>query len=385
MSASEKLLKIVLVGCGGMGRNQVRILKSLVPFELTAVCDLREQIVQEVAAEFGVKAYTDYDVMLEQERPDTVSICTSNASHAILTILAARAGVRGIYCEKPMATNLADAREMVQACREAGAVLVINHQRRIGHDLLTARRLIEEGFLGEVRTLRGQCAGDILSDGTHVVDSLMWLTGDPDVEWVVGQVHRKIDATMIERAKQQSQRCGCDVAPGMRYGHAVENGGLGLIQLRDGPRLEITCGDLRAQFRTYQDYEIVGDRATLWRTGDQVKPNLYINDGGTGGWHTGIDDKWVLRPISSDDGAGAWRPVEIPDDLPEPGIPGGYLRFAEAIREGTPHPMDGDRALKGFELVMAIYEGARTHGKLEMPLHQKRFPLEPMIEQGAFL
>jgi predicted dehydrogenase len=354
-----------------MGRNQARILSLLDEFEPVGVCDQDVAQATEVAAATGAEAYTDLDRMLETEKPDTATVCTPNASHAALTIAAARAGVRGVYCEKPMATSMADARAMVDACRESGAALVVNHQRRLRADLVRARQLIEEGALGQLRLVRGQCAGDVLTDGTHLLDSILFLTGEPAIEWVLAQIHRELSPEAPSEPKRT----------GFRYGHPVETGAIAVLQLETGVRVELACGDMIEPMRAYQDYEVVGTTGRLWRVGDSIDPNLFIQDARGGSWRAS-DAEWPYRPVPADDGQGEWRPVDVARDGPPNAIAAGYQRFARMIREGVDHPMSGDRALRSFEAVMAIYESARLHRRLDLPLEQERFPLELMIEQG---
>ncbi len=385
MSDIQKL-KAVLIGCGGMGGNQARILAKSEYYDLLAVADLDQARAEKLAAELNCRAYGDAKEMLETEKPEVVSVPASNVAHAPMTILAAQMpGVLGVYCEKPMAMNMKEAREMVEACKKNKVALVINHQRRIGHDLMTARKLIEDGAIGEVRLLRGQCAGDILSDGTHLIDSCMYLLGDPKAEWVLGQLHREIDDAMLERAAKQREK-GQPGEAGFRFGHPVENGGMAEIGLGGNLRFEILCGDMREENRIYQDYEIFGTEGRIWRTGDGAKPNLYIQDAQGGDWSVGVDDKWLLRPLSPEEsggkGKGGWRPVEIIEGLPKPHIDGAYERFYRMIRDGEDHPMNGDIALQHFEMLMAIYESARLSKKITLPLEQDRFPLEVMIEDG---
>lgn len=383
MSNNTNVLKAVLVGCGGMGRNQARILSKRPEYNLVAVCDLDAGRGEAVASEIGVKYYNDFQKMLETEKPDTVTITTGNVPHAPLTIQSAKFGVRGVYCEKPMAMNLKEAREMVEACKENNTPLVINHQRRIGPDLMEARRLIDDGAIGKVLYARGHCAGDILSDGTHVVDSLMWLLGDPQPEWILGQFYREIDKDMIERANKQKEK-GQPGKPGYRFGHPVENGGMAIIQFPDdGPRMEIFCGDMRGEHRTYQDYEIIGTRGRIWRAGDKVGENLFIQDTQGGPLSVSFGEDWRAVAMPDAEGKeGGWRKVDLPDSYPAPHIDGSYERFARTILEGEPHPMAGEIALKGFEIVMAVYESARLQKRLTFPLGElDRFPLEVYLEE----
>ena len=352
-------------------------------FSAFAVCDVVPANAEKVATAHGVKPYADYRAMLAAEKPEVVVICTANDTHAPMTIEAARAGARGVYCEKPMAMDMAGARAMVQACHECGAVLVVNHQRRLGPDLAHMRRMIESGALGEIRLIRAQCQGDILSDGTHAIDSVQWMTGDRPVRWILGQIHRDIEA-LSKRAKESKRP---PAQPGFRYGHPVETGGMAVLQIDGGPRVELFFGDMVEERLHYQTWEVLGSRGRLLRTGDSARPNLFISDAEGGGWRAGRDD-WAYKPVPmKNDGAegggrGEWRPVAFPPDDGINLIAKSYALFARSIRAGAPHPMSGEVALRGFEVVMGIYESARLRRKIALPLQQDRFPLQLMLDSG---
>ncbi len=380
---ADTSLKAVLVGCGGMGRGQAKIVAGTEGYALSAVCDAIEASAKAAGDELGAAVYTDYERMLAEQKPDVVAICTPNAAHAPQTIAAAAAGVKAVYCEKPMAVGLGEARAMVEACEKNNVALVVNHQRRLGPDLTTARKLIDEGAIGEVKLVRANNAGDVLSDGTHAVDSVLWMLGDTDPKWVLGQVHREINCEMRERAAAQSAKTGRTVEAGYRYGHPVENGGTAVVMTASDVRVEFFCGDMRDGYRAYQDYEVFGTKGRLWRTGDGVRPNLYIQDAKGGEWSAGVDEKWVYRPIEHKGEPGTWRPVDLPDYPYKNAIQDGYLRLARHLRDGTPHPMSGRNALRGFEIVMAIYESARLRRKLSMPIAQEQFPLQLMVDEGV--
>lgn len=372
-------LKAALVGCR-MGRGHARAMKNVPDIELVAICDIRREAAEETARESAPDAriFTDYAQMLAEVRPDIVAIATPNMLHAPQLQEALAAGVKGIYCEKPMAVCMGDARGMVDGCREHGVPLVINHQRRMGADLVEARRLIESGAIGKVRVIRGHCAGDFLSDGTHLVDSLMWLAGDVPAKWVSGFVHREINDEMRKQAEQQKQSGG---QAGYRFGHPVENGAMAVVQLENNVRLEFFTGDLREPYTYYQDYEVVGLQGRLWRTGDGVWPNLFIQDRDGGPLTAGLE-KWQLAAVPAPEGVkGEWRAVELPaQKIDQMTI--SYARFAEMMRQpATPHPMSGENSLRGFEIIMAIYESGRIHRKIELPLKQDKFPLVLMMEE----
>lgn len=356
MSSTPAPLRAALVGCGGMGKHLARVVAALPDYVLVAGCDLAEPQVQQFAAEFPrVACYTDYAGMLAAEGPDVVVVATHSASHAALTIQAAEAGVRGVYCEKPMATCLADGLASVEACRRYDVALAVNHQRRMLPVFLTMRRLVEEGALGQLELVRGSCAGDLLSDGTHTVDTLRHLVGDAEVKWVLGQVYRE------PPNPQEARSQGFHVSGGWRYGHPVETGAMAVFEFETGLRAEVFTGKLQPRGRYYQDYEVLGTQGRLRRAGDQADPPL-------------------LMQIDQD--GGGWKPVPLETGDKEIALVSSLQQFARTIWEGTPHPLSGHSGLKDLEIIMAIFESARLRKKIELPLQQLRFPLEIMIESG---
>ena len=92
--------------------------------------------------------------------PDFVSVCTWVGLHAELVIEAAGNGVRGIVCEKPMASDVGEIRRMVDACAESGVRLAIAHQRRYDPMFLAARALIREGAIGDGLVLEARVGND---------------------------------------------------------------------------------------------------------------------------------------------------------------------------------------------------------------------------------
>ncbi len=357
----ERPLKAAVVGCR-MGALHAKAMAQLPDYEVVAVCDIDEERAQELVGELGTaKPFVSYAEMLREIKPDIVAIATPTAIHAEQTFAAVEAGVKGICCEKPMATNLADAKRMVNLCQERKIALIVNHQRRMGNEMVAARNLIEQGAIGEVQIIRAHCAGDFLTDGTHAVDSALWLLGDPKVEWVFGQVE------LPEK-------------PRLRYGHLVENSAIAVFQTADGVRVEIFCGEARERHRAYQDYEVIGTKGRIWRTGDQPHPNLFIQDAKGGLWVAQVVNG-VLRPAPSDEGL--WRPVEVEPDDAIGAMKRSYELLAKMVREGVDkvdHPLAAEKALRGFEVVMAVYESARLRKRVWLPLKQDRFPLELMTK-----
>ncbi|MDP6779770.1 MAG: Gfo/Idh/MocA family oxidoreductase [Candidatus Latescibacteria bacterium] len=137
-------------------------------------------------ARTGAPAYTDWREMLAKEGPDIVSVATYTPVHAEMTIACAEAGVRVIFCEKPIATRIPDAEAMVAACEAAGALLVVNHVRRFNPILRRLRALVLDDGLGNLTSASlAWGAGRLGNVGTHMIDTVRMLTGR-EVEAVSG-------------------------------------------------------------------------------------------------------------------------------------------------------------------------------------------------------
>jgi UDP-N-acetyl-2-amino-2-deoxyglucuronate dehydrogenase len=361
MTALKKSLRAAIVGCHGIGKTHAKTIEQATMVELVALCDLDEQIARELSHEYGdPPVYADISEMLAEIEPDIVCLAVPTSAHAPLTVQSARAGVKGILCEKPMAKNLAEARDMIEACRDSGTQLIVNHQRRTVPALIKMRELIADGAIGEVYLVRASCPGDIITDGTHAIDSIRFLAGDEDIDWVFGNVYR----VPVDLSKPIGK--GCVDVDGWRYRHGcpIENGGFALWQFAGGPRAELLCGDLRVPGRGYQDYEVFGSEGCLWRPGDGGVPNLLIQTSKTDGWQ-------AVEGCDPEDSATIFAR--------------NYDRFAGNILKNTnDHPLAGENGLRALEIIMAIYESARLRARITLPLQQDRLPTEIMVEAGTF-
>lgn len=124
------------------------------------------------------RTYADWQEMLVNETLDIVSVASFAPSHAELVVACAESGVRAIFCEKPIATRLADAERMIAACRASGSLLVVNHNRRFHPQFRELQRRIAGGGLGELTGVWLQWGtGRLGNVGTHFIDAAMMLTG----------------------------------------------------------------------------------------------------------------------------------------------------------------------------------------------------------------
>lgn len=178
----------------GLGRHGFRHLQAYTRIEnvhLAAVCDVRaDQVATALKENQEVKGYTDWQELLRNEQLDLVSVVTNGPSHAPITIAAAEQGVKHIFCEKPMATSLQDARAMITACDEHGTRLAISHTRRWFKSYQELRALIADGLIGKLSHIWSTCGGGLFAgNGTHIMDLARMLSGAEPIS-VVGTIDK---------------------------------------------------------------------------------------------------------------------------------------------------------------------------------------------------
>lgn len=162
---------------------------------VVAVCDLQPTLIERFQANWGavfpeVRGYTDYRQLLRDERVDLLSVVTPDDRHAQIAVDAVAAGVRGFFCEKPIATTLADADRIIDACAAAGVPLLVNHTRRWYPDYLAARRLVRAGAIGPLRRIVATLGGPramLFRNGTHLMDAIC-LFAEREPTWVIGRL-----------------------------------------------------------------------------------------------------------------------------------------------------------------------------------------------------
>ncbi|MCW4149256.1 Gfo/Idh/MocA family oxidoreductase [Halomonas sp. 18H] len=144
------MIRLAIIGAGGMAGEHARQFHALEGVELVAVCDLDGDKAHAFADEHDIPAvYTDLEAMLARDDIQAVSNVTPDGVHRATTLAAIAAG-KHVLCEKPLATNAADAEEMAAAAREAGVINMVNLSYRDAPAIQLARELVAEGRLGRV-------------------------------------------------------------------------------------------------------------------------------------------------------------------------------------------------------------------------------------------
>lgn len=153
--------------------------------ELAALADLDEEKLLRYGDKYAVEGrYLDYRAMLEVEGLDVLSVSTWSDTHREIVEAAADSGVRAVFCEKPIAPTLSDAEAMIERCREAGVLLMVNHPRRFDSFHREVAEYIWRGGLGRVQQVTCYYTAGVANTGTHLFDLLRLFFGE--VDWVSG-------------------------------------------------------------------------------------------------------------------------------------------------------------------------------------------------------
>jgi predicted dehydrogenase len=163
--------------------------------EVVAACDIvsdaRDWFVKQWSGRWpGLGVYGDYREMLERERPDLVSVVIPDHLHTAPVLAAIELGARGIFCEKPLATSLDEADQIIAAAAKARVPICVDYTRRWMPEFVEARRLVRSGRIGRLSQIVLQLGGPramLFRNHTHMIDLLNYYA-EADPDWVVAEL-----------------------------------------------------------------------------------------------------------------------------------------------------------------------------------------------------
>ncbi|ABC57710.1 MULTISPECIES: Gfo/Idh/MocA family protein [Methanosphaera] len=153
-----KQTNVGVIGVGSMGYNHVRIYSELENANLVAISDMVRGTLDKVSKEFNTVGYVDYDNILQIDDIEVVNICVPTVFHHDVVMRAIEAG-KNVLVEKPIASKLNEAEEMIKAAEDAGVTLATGHVERFNPAVRVAKKLIDEGAIGEVVTANSKRLG----------------------------------------------------------------------------------------------------------------------------------------------------------------------------------------------------------------------------------
>ena len=237
----KKTIRIGVIGLG-IGGGHADQFRKLPDCTVAALADLNPERLAATGDKLGIAArFTDPLAMLDQVALDAVVVATPNKFHAPLTIAALKRGLH-VFCEKPMAMNLAEARAMKAAADKARRKLMIDFSYRFLPMSVALKKQVEAGVVGPIyfgRTVwhrqRGMPGfggwfgnkelaggGPLIDLGVHRIDLALWLMGHPEPVSVSGSAYNVIARRIAEAQNKH---------------YSVEDLACGLVKFANGATL----------------------------------------------------------------------------------------------------------------------------------------------------
>jgi predicted dehydrogenase len=327
------MLTVGIIGAGGIGRVHAESYRRQRECRVAAVADVDSARGNALANDAGARYIGNAAALLELDEIQAVSVCLPHSLHADAVVQAARAG-KHVLCEKPIATSLADADRMIEACSNAGVSLMIGFTHRFYPEHRRASQLLREGAVGRLLFAndviwsgrdddtslhwRGSVAanggGIFMDNGIHSADRLRWWL-ESEVDWVTARLGR-----------------GRGMVEGEEHGTALLGFANGVTAT-----LQQALGTTRSSSCCYAEF--IGTEGVI-----RV-------------------DTWQGLRISRR-GAG-WEPVAAPADWPG-GFDAEIGEFAAAIREGRRPLVTGEDGRAALAIVQAIYRAAESANPVKL-------------------
>ncbi len=242
-----KNLRYGLIGAGkNAEKKHLSGYLNLPNIELVSVCDVNIDRAKAIGDKYHVdNVYDNYIDMINKEQLDIVSICTPNYLHAEIAVYALMNGVN-VHCEKPLAINATEARQILDAKNKSGKKLMVGLNNRFTNEAVFLKNYISEGYLGEIYqakagwirrsgipgrgtwfTNKQLSGGGVMVDlGVHYLDLALYLMGMPEPGYISGSTFTNFDKTTTRDRNGYSRN--------VNGVYNVEDSAVGFLHLKDG-------------------------------------------------------------------------------------------------------------------------------------------------------
>ena len=328
------MLRAAVIGVGAMGANHARVYNELEGVELVAIADADAKRGEAVGRRFKVPAYSDYREMLERENLDLVSVAVPTSLHHPVTLEAIARGIH-VLVEKPIASTVEQAQEMIERARQRNLHLAVGHIERFNPAVIELKRRLAQGELGRVFLIharrmgpfpeRIQDMGVVIDLAAHDIDIMFYLLDSP-VERVYAETMRQVH-TALE-----------DLLAGLvRF----QNGALGVL---DTNRLTPT---------KVRELAVTGERGMFLVNYLTQDLYFYENTYAAGNW----DNLGILK------GVGEGNMVRLAIARKEP-LRAELEDFVRAVRDGRRPAVSGEDGLRVLELALQLVRSGEEHAVL---------------------
>ena len=294
---SQKKYRVAIIGTGMIANiAHIPSWKAMASdVEIVAAADVWEERVNKVGEVQNIpNVYSDWQKMLDEIKPDIVSVCTPNVYHKAPTIAALKSGAH-VVCEKPITVSTADAEEMYDVAESVGKELFISQTTRFTNEAFAAKSFVEAGKMGNMYYAetawfrrRGvptwgvfhmkehNAGGPIYDLGVHMLDLIIWVMGNPKIVAVSGMATTKLANTDEKLATSLADSGAPEGAPSPTrpYDYRefdVEDFAVGLMRLENGGSVVLRTSWAANVSENVNNTFIMGTQAGL-----QLRPNFEL-------------------------------------------------------------------------------------------------------------
>lgn len=326
--------RVAIAGLGARGKSHLwGILNNPDRFEVVGLYNPGEANRNAVREQTGLNCFFDSPKeMMEAVQPDVLCFSTHPQIRMEYIDLGVQYGVKSISMEKPFALNMRDALEIHKKCAENGIKAVVSTQHKYYLQYQMLKQAVERREFGRITRVVAETTPWMHILGTHLVDYILWITGQKCADWVAGHVS------------------GTDK---LRDNHTSPDFMMGLIHFPNGLYANLECGYLSEPHLDQKEFW-VDNRLTV-----------YGEDGYA--WA----DTLSRYGICSLETGGRLKTVEYPnigvqDSAAETAYYADLYRWLE--NDQAIHPSNLDRALAGYEILTAICLSGLDKRRVDLPM-----------------
>ena len=344
-------------GHGNFGHGLDRMFTNLPGVEFVALADDDPEGLVKAGQRNGVKKlYKDYNEMLRKEKIDLVSVAMRHSEmHEKIVIDCAKAG-KHIFCEKPIAPDLAAADRMVAACRQAGVKTTVSVQNRISPAVRKALEMVKNGDIGQILSMRGRGkedrrggGEDLIVLGFHILDLMTLFAGKP--QWAFAHVMQDGRDMVKEDAHAGREPNGLVAGDWMSAMYGFPNGVHGFFESHKGLKnptdrfnLEIHGSEGIIALRSLKD--------VVWFQGPVLNPAK--------------PHQWI--PVTSPE----WEAVEDKMHWCNQLL---VLDLLKAVEEDRQTMASIEDLRWSLEMISSVYAAHFAKGRVDLPLGERIHPL----------
>lgn len=316
-----KNLNIGVIGLGAIGLKHCSALAMIERATIAAVGDVDEKALESTAKQYNATPYNDFKKMLTHPGLDAVIVATPDQLHRDACVLAAEAG-KHVLVEKPIATTISDAEDIIRTTDKAGVKLMVGFALRFSPPYVHAKKVVADGTLGEVVSifarrlnvitqpdrLKGRC-GVVMFLGTHDFDAMRWILGSEPISIY------------------------CESSTSVPSAYPIDNETFSIIRFKNGV---IGCAHigwyLQTQHPAGRDFklDIIGNKGSL--NLDQMRQGVEV--------YTATGAKFPSI------GSGLYDEDRI---------------FVDCVLDNKPSPTTGQDGLASLRMVLGAMESMKTH------------------------